>query len=145
MIFRRLTPKDAGAMAQVHADGFTTPWSEYDFRTFMQAPSYVALGVEDGDELLAFALFQVIPPEIELCTLVVAKSSRRRGLGKSLLNTCLSEVLEGDVCFLEVAENNEAALRLYRELGFTTIGIREKYYKNTQDNYISAIQMRKWL
>jgi ribosomal-protein-alanine N-acetyltransferase len=41
--------------------------------------------------------------------------------------------------FLEVRESNEAALKLYRKLGFGEIGRREKYYENPEE---TAIVMR---
>lgn len=145
MIFRRLTVEDASALSALHAEGFTTPWTEADFRTFLETPTYVCLGYEDQGQVLAFALFQVIPPEIEVCTLVVRKESRRSGLGKTFLRACLDGALKGEVCFLEVAENNHAALQLYASLGFKRHGIRPKYYKQPDSTYVSAIQMSKYL
>lgn len=144
-MFRQLGINDADAMALVHAQGFSTPWSADDFRTFLKTPTYLAFGVEEAEELLAFALFQTVPPEIELCTLVVQPSFRRRGLARNLINTCLSGALSGEVCYLEVSEDNKSATKLYLDLGFERFGYRPNYYKNTDGSFANALQMRKRL
>lgn len=144
-MFRQLNIDDADAMALVHAQGFSAPWSADDFRTFLQTPTYVAFGVEKAGDLLAFALFQFIPPEIELCTLVVKPSVRRMGLARNLINASLSGSLTGEVCFLEVSENNKSAIQLYLDVGFERFGYRPNYYKNTDGSFANALQMRKRL
>ena len=37
---------------------------------------------------------------------------------------------------LEVNVTNEPAIRLYKKFGFKNLGIRKKYYNNSQDAYI---------
>jgi len=46
--------------------------------------------------------------------------------------------------FLEVAEDNEAAIHLYRSLGFQPIGRRPAYYRRA-DGRVAAITFSKKL
>jgi len=44
--------------------------------------------------------------------------------------------------FLEVAEDNWAARRLYAALGFAPVGRRRNYYRRGQD-FVAALTMRR--
>jgi len=45
-------------------------------------------------------------------------------------------------CFLEVNRSNEAAVRLYRSLGFVVVGERQRYYSEAASGDTSALVMR---
>jgi ribosomal-protein-alanine N-acetyltransferase len=43
--------------------------------------------------------------------------------------------------FLEVAEDNEAALALYRKLGFVELGRRKRYYERAGSEPVDALTL----
>jgi ribosomal protein S18 acetylase RimI-like enzyme len=43
--------------------------------------------------------------------------------------------------YLEVRKSNDAALALYRSLGFASVGIRAKYYSDDEDAIEMALVM----
>ena len=45
--------------------------------------------------------------------------------------------------YLEVAEDNVAARRLYRKMGFMQVGRRRGYYKRAQDMSVDALTLRR--
>ena len=51
-----------------------------------------------------------------------------RGIGRRLLDELL-DFADGGVVFLEVRTDNEAAIALYRSVGFEQIGLRRRYYR----------------
>jgi len=65
----------------------------------------------------------------------------RQGIGKTLLQALIaqSEALHAHEMFLEVAVDNQPAINLYREFGFTPLAIRKRYY---QPGNIDAYTMR---
>jgi ribosomal-protein-alanine N-acetyltransferase len=67
----------------------------------------------------------------EVMTIAVAPDWRGRGLGRALMEGILAEAaLAGRRrVILEVAEGSEAAVGLYRWLGFEPIGRRRAYYQ----------------
>ena len=64
-----------------------------------------------------------------LMNIVVDKSLRGNGLGKKLLKKCL-EITKNNRILLEVEENNEIAIKLYKAFGFKEISRRKNYYKD---------------
>ena len=61
--------------------------------------------------------------------LIIKDNYRNQGLGKVLIRLILGTLEESITrIYLEVAANNEPALRLYRASGFTEIGRRRGYY-----------------
>jgi len=77
------------------------------------------------------------PDEGEILNIAVEPSFRRAGIGRILMETLLA----GDrrIWFLEVRESNDAAINLYKTLGFLPTGRRENYYHKPDE---AAIVMR---
>lgn len=76
----------------------------------------------------------------EVMTLAAAPGMRRRGVGSVLL-TALGDLARragADWLWLEVAEDNEPALALYRRAGFEPVGRRDRYYADGR----AAVTMR---
>ena len=69
--------------------------------------------------------------EAEVLSLGVAPAARRRGLGQALLSALLAQAANRGArrLFLEVAEDNRAALGLYGAFGFARVGRRPGYYR----------------
>lgn len=83
---------------------------------------------------IAFLMIRIAFDTAEILTLVTAKTARGQGLGLRLLDTARLD-LRGkavDTLFLEVAEDNDPALRLYRRAGFRDSGRRKGYYMRKQ-------------
>ncbi|MEG1241222.1 MAG: GNAT family N-acetyltransferase [Oscillospiraceae bacterium] len=67
----------------------------------------------------------------EIAAIGLLKTMRSKGLGRELLRQTMT-LLEGyDRCFLQVATNNEAAFRLYRDEGFVAAGSLGAWYEVT--------------
>ena len=76
--------------------------------------------------------------ESELNRIAVLPKYRNKKIAISLLEH-LIEYMANNNCktlFLEVRENNKAAIELYKKVGFNTIGIRNNYYTNPTENAI---------
>ncbi len=99
-------------------------------------PKRIALITETFEggspQIAGFAVASLLPPEAELESIAVAPAFQRLGVARRLV-----EVLRGELrsacatdLLLEVCESNEAALGLYRSLGFEETGRRTNYYAN---------------
>lgn len=92
---------------------------------------FSAVALCDGT-LAGFAMTSLLHQETvaEVEGLVVAREYRRQGIGRALIGACLDWATgagASDVR-LEVRGSNEAAIALYRGLGFSQVGIRRAYY-----------------
>jgi len=67
-----------------------------------------------------------------ILTIDVASGNRRKGIGTQLLKAIEKILRQKGVrkCSLEVREDNDAALRLYENSGYTQAGKLRKYYGN---------------
>ncbi|MEM9707177.1 MAG: GNAT family N-acetyltransferase [Pseudomonadota bacterium] len=112
-------------------------------------PSMTSLGSSRGPSvaLHGFLLGRTIGWETELLTLAVAMSARRRGLGHAILEAFEVEAQErgSKAAFLEVADDNPAALALYHKTGWHQVGQRPGYYPRPAADPANALILRKAL
>lgn len=94
--------------------------------------------------ILGYGGFWKVADEAQITNLVIAPQERRRGHGRYLLEQLLTHAqAEGcRVSRLEVRRQNQAAIALYRQMGFTVQGQRANAYTDPVDD---AILMEKEL
>lgn len=135
----RATPIDAGLVATIHASCFARPWDETAMAQFIAGPDTLCLIAStvdtSGAVAAGFLIARKAADEAELLTLGVAPSCRRMGLGRALLRNAIAVLRASGATrlFLEVEEENEAALQLYRSLGAVPVGRRPGYYEHGAD------------
>src|SRR5262249_50028616 len=149
VILDEVTPLDADALVAIHGAAFARAWSSDDFAALTVEQTVFALalrrqGFFGGRHLIGFALVRAVADEGEILTVAVAKAERGRGFGRLLMEEALRRLYrEGaTACFLEVDEANEAAVRLYRALGFEVVGERKGYYQAAAGGEGTALVMR---
>jgi [ribosomal protein S18]-alanine N-acetyltransferase len=106
-------------------------------------PRRIALVVahpQDKD-LQGFTVANLVPPQAELETIVVATTHQRLGLGRRLFDALAVELSAAGAreVILEVRAANQSALGFYRSVGFGKTGLRRAYYSDPVDD---AILMR---
>jgi [ribosomal protein S18]-alanine N-acetyltransferase len=121
---------DARALAALHAGSFQRAWSDGEFVELLRQPNIVAHRAAIGGSLAGFILSRMVSSEAEILSMAVSSSQRSKGLGGQLLHLHLRRLagLGIGAVFLEVAEDNVPARRLYRRAGFRDVGRREGYY-----------------
>lgn len=129
---------DAKALATVHADAFQHHWSMDEFLRLIENENVRALQCRRPATWLrpaslgpkGFVLARIAADEAEILTIAVAKDARGLGIGKALMRAIMSDLYADRIShlFLEVDENNEAAVGLYQGLQFKEVGERKSYY-----------------
>ena len=89
-------------------------------------------------------LSRLTPPDAEILTFAVDPTRRESGLGRKLLEKHLENLERrgARLVFLEVADDNLPALKLYARAGFKEIGRRENYYQRADGSRRAAINLR---
>ena len=147
-ILERLSRADAPAIARVHKEGFSRPWSPAEFADLIDQPTvfgFAARQVGDKAGLAGFVLARLVIDEGEILTVAVARAHRREGLGRELMDAVMRQLHSDRAShlLLEVDETNVAALALYRKLGFGEVGKRKNYYAGTTGPSTGALVMRR--
>lgn len=81
---------------------------------------------------VAYIQYSIVVDEAELIKIVVDRHYRSCGIGERLIRETLLELQSRGVkdVYLEVRESNNAALGLYKKIGFNKINERQNYYGN---------------
>jgi len=127
---RLMQAADLKIIATIERAAYQYPWSLGIFRDCLLA-GYHCLVLDVGGSVTGYGIMSIAAGEAHLLNLCVHPNAQRFGYGRRLLNVLLLRAAEADAdkVFLEVRPSNEAALRLYRSLGFEQIGIRPAYYQ----------------
>jgi [ribosomal protein S18]-alanine N-acetyltransferase len=142
---RPMASGDIDAVATTHAACFDDPWSASMIRRILALPGAFGLSAVSASNVLAgFALGRVAVDECELLSIGVAASYRGHGIGAQLLDAVMVWASANDAkkLFLEVAEGNSAALRLYARRGMVQVGRRVEYYELKDGEFVDALTLR---
>lgn len=145
MRLRPATAEDAALLAAMHETAFEAPWGADEIAALLTGPGGFAV-IAENEEADGFILCRAIGGEAEILTLAVRPEARQRGLGRSLLEAAAAIATKAgaEAMFLEVAEDNTAAMGLYQSSGFRLAGRRPGYYRRG-DEATDALVMRRWL
>lgn len=106
----------------------------------------IAWTVDEGAAAPAgFVMARSVAGEAEIVGIGVVPPHRRTGIGGALLADalCRAVALGAEAIFLEVAEDNPAAVALYRAAGFRPVGRRPGYYRRKSSMPVAALIMRR--
>jgi [ribosomal protein S18]-alanine N-acetyltransferase len=138
---------DAEALAAVHRACFTEVWAASTIARLLQESNAISAVARRGSRVVGFTLCRLAAEECEVLTCAVEPASRRRGIGRLMLNAAFGEAVRrgGRVVFLEVAADNDAAIALYAERGLRPVGRRRRYYRPVGDVAVDALIMSREL
>ncbi|MBN1203459.1 MAG: ribosomal protein S18-alanine N-acetyltransferase [Myxococcaceae bacterium] len=140
-LIRRMTDEDMPAVIALEQASFRSPWSPELLRRELEHDWSTVLLVEEllpGGEkrLLGLAIFWIVQDEVHILNVATAPEHRRRGVGRAVMDEVLARGRERrcSLATLEVRRSNEAAIGLYRSLGFRSVGVRPNYYVEEKED-----------
>ncbi len=138
-------PRDASRLAQLHGASFHRGWGEGEFETMLRERNTLVHRLRLGRKTVGFAVSRIGADEAEILSIAVEAAYRGRGWSRNLLLTHLGHLAGQGVrrIFLEVEENNHPARKLYERTGFSTVGRRESYYRQSGGEHLNALLMRR--
>ena len=117
-------------LEHIHERCFDYGWSEGVFNDLLIKPHHRTYVFESDGEIVSFVVMAVVDGEGEILTLATDPAYQHKGLARLLMDQVIDTVRrEGATSlFLEVATDNDYALRLYEGCGFKRVGRRKAYY-----------------
>jgi [ribosomal protein S18]-alanine N-acetyltransferase len=134
---------DLAALHELERRSHTHPWNLRHFEAALRGGGHRVSVLRDpaghsleGRGIEGFCVVQLAADEMHLHNLVVRPESRRRGLGRRLLDEALEWGAAAGVrtVFLEVRQSNWGALALYRAAGFEAVSVRRDYYDSPRED-----------
>lgn len=135
--FRPMGVADAEPMAAleqaIFEDAGHEAWSASMFLSELSPDAAAARSwwvAHDNGELIGYVGGMVVDRDIEILNVAVAPEHRRAGIARKLLAHVSydAQMLGCTSASLEVEDGNEAAIALYKSLGFAEVGRRRGYY-----------------
>ncbi len=139
-------PDQAAEVARLHAELFSPPWPEESVRGLLDHPASTAFLAMVGGvpkTCVGFVLAQLAADEAEILSVGVAKDWQGKGIGRRLIEGVAraAQRAEAKTLFLEVAADNDAAMELYRRVGFLGTGLRRGYYARPGGEAVDAVTL----
>jgi ribosomal-protein-alanine N-acetyltransferase len=147
IVVTRAGPHDILSMVAIHRSCFAKPWDEEAMAQFLSSPEALCLigSVADssGGIMAGLLIARTAADEAEILTFGVAPACRRAGLGRALLQEAIALLRDAGLkrLYLEVAEENAAARRLYHAFGAVPVGKRPGYYEHGGDAAIFSLAL----
>ncbi|MBQ3899057.1 MAG: ribosomal protein S18-alanine N-acetyltransferase [Lachnospiraceae bacterium] len=129
---RKLKESDIAELARIERESFSRPWSEESFRELLTLDYARYLVAEADGEIAGSAGMRVVYGEGDIDNVVVDRKYRGNGIAKALISELIAlGESEGIKEFtLEVRVSNAAAIRVYENAGFTSAGVRPRFYED---------------
>jgi ribosomal-protein-alanine acetyltransferase len=142
LLLRDMSNSDLDSVLLIEQQIHAHPWTKGNFIDALTS-SYLCKVAELEGELIGYAVMMQGVDEAELLDIGIASSLQRQGWGRQLLQAMLAKalLLGRRRMVLEVRTSNEAAIALYRSVGFVEIGLRRGYYPVENGGREDAILM----
>ena len=123
-------------IASLERTCFSDPWSSAGLSAELENPAarfFVAL---DHQKVVGYAGMHCVAGEGYLANVAVLPAYRRQGVARALVSTLtyLAEQEHFAFVTLEVRKSNQAAIALYRGLGFRPVGERRGFYDHPKED-----------
>lgn len=136
-----MTISDFEIISPILTSDFDDFWSIQTLHSELNNPNSHYVVAKINTEIVGFAGIWKSIDDVHITNIVVKKDFRKNGIGSLLLQKLilLTNELGYKELTLEVNANNEIARRLYLKNGFKELGIRKRYYNNTDDAIIMTL------
>lgn len=143
MIIKVMEEKHLSGVLSVEQKSFTHPWNENSFLEEIKKENSFCFVALENDNVVGFAVLEVVLDEGNLLDIAVDESYRRKGIARELFKELLKVAEEKKLSFitLEVRESSIPAISLYEAHGFEKVGVRKNYYSKPLEN---AVLMTKY-
>jgi ribosomal-protein-alanine N-acetyltransferase len=133
---RTMTEADLEEILAIEIDSFSFPWIRDHFLDELKSShAFPLVALDQEESIIGYICPRLLLGEGHILNVAVRQDFRGQGVARLLVERILDDCRKkgGEVIFLEVRLSNEAAIALYRQVGFIETGIRRKYYENGED------------
>lgn len=136
---RWMIRRDLPECLKIESESFPSPWSESDFLLVLRQPNAVGVVVENGTQVLGFAIYELCDGYTHLLDIAVAPEHRRKGYGSQLISWITARIRPPKRLSLEleVRETNLVAQHFFRSVGLKATSVERGFFVDThEDGYV---------
>lgn len=142
---RTMQVADLDQVLKNERQGYTHPWSEGIFRDCLSNGNDCWV-LEVTRRVIGHGILSVGAGEAHLLNVCVHPDCQGNGFGRKLVEHLIghARARQAQTMFLEVRPSNVVAYKLYENLGFNEVGVRENYYPaftGREDAVVLAIEL----
>ncbi|MDX1386070.1 MAG: ribosomal protein S18-alanine N-acetyltransferase [bacterium] len=117
---------------------FKEPYSRQIFEQELKIKAAILWVVPYRNRVIGYIDYWVVADQMELVSIAVHPKYKGRGVGKFLMGKMVKDGKEKAVSsiILDVRRSNRKAQKLYRKFGFKKVGLRKRYYSDSQEDAI---------
>ncbi len=137
---------DLEDILEIERLSFISPWTKGMFEDTLDSPVAKNFVLEKDKRVIGYIMLYSVEDEAHIMNIAIHPAHRRKGFGVYLVQHIIEECSKDGITdfFLEVREGNTGAQGLYRTLGFSVIGKRKGYYRESgEDAYVMHMSLRK--
>ena len=134
-VTRSATFADLDDLLDIEQSCYAFPWSRQQFIDELDNPASLIEAVLVDERIVGYICFWLICGELQIQNLAIRPEYRRLGIAQALLEDVIERCRQQGMnsVWLEVREDNHAAIGLYLGCGFVISGRRKKYYQDGED------------
>lgn len=142
IIIEKMTKEHLDKIKENLKEDFDEFWNENVLKNELENPASTYIVAKDEqNNIVGYAgIWQPID-EAHITNIVTKKDKRRNKIGTKMLEELIKIAKEKKLkdITLEVNVNNIPAINLYKKYNFKEVGIRKKYYNNSDDAIIMTL------
>lgn len=144
----KLNAEASSLISELHSKAFLNTskneWTVDVFQEMFTIKGTICYIIKNDEQPIGFALIRQVIDEAEIITFCILPNECKNGYATLLLEWVIKDLQGQSIkrLFLEVSEDNVAALGLYKKCSFDIIGRRNGYYHNKHGEKIDAIVMK---
>ena len=122
---------DTEQVEMIEKQIFSIPWSQKSFEDACQSNDNIYLVCEMNGQIAGYCGLWTVLGEGNITNMAVSGGFRRLGIAETLMKEMEKRGMSKNVVtyFLEVRKSNEAAVNLYKKMGYVQIGVRKNFYE----------------
>ena len=116
-------------------------WNYNILKNALQNTNNILLVAKNNENIVGFTVINVVLDEATIENIVTKKDMRNKHIASNLMEEAIKICKEKNLsCLtLEVNSLTTPAINLYQKFNFKNIGLRKKYYNNTDDAIIMSL------
>ena len=146
LLIQEMTATDLEQISSCLSDEFDDFWNYETLKNELASPLSVYFVAKHNNEIVGFAGLKFILDEAELMNIVTKKSQRHKKIASCLLDYSINfcKLNKKNIINLEVNAKNSIAIQFYKKYNFKQVGLRKKYYSETDDAILMALDLRNF-